>query len=90
MEKCTQFLDPNPKLCPWLCTEIEKWSKLAASEKVTALELDPSQEGLEGRVGLWMFGGNLFLRVVGLPQGGIHRGSSQVPDSEGCIAQHSF
>jgi len=48
---------------------IEKWSKLAASEKVTALELDPSQEGLEGRVGLWMFGGNLFLRVVGLPQG---------------------
>ncbi|OLP75215.1 hypothetical protein AK812_SmicGene45025, partial [Symbiodinium microadriaticum] len=27
---------------------MEKWSKMAGSEKVTALELDPSQEGLEG------------------------------------------
>ena len=38
-------------------------------EKVVALELDPSHENSAGRSGLWIFGGDLFLRVVGVPRG---------------------
>ncbi|CAJ1342144.1 unnamed protein product, partial [Effrenium voratum] len=48
---------------------LETWSKMPSSEKVVALELDPSHENSAGRSGLWIFGGDLFLRVVGVPRG---------------------
>lgn len=42
---------------------VETWSKLPNSEKVTALELDA--DDLQG---IWMFAGNLFLRIIGVPR----------------------
>ena len=41
----------------------EIWSKIPLSERVTALELD--SDTANGRAGIWMFAGNLFLRIIG-------------------------
>ncbi|CAK8990182.1 unnamed protein product [Durusdinium trenchii] len=44
----------------------EIWSKIPLSERVTALELD--SDTANGRAGIWMFAGNLFLRIIGVPR----------------------